>query len=63
MRIILISTPLILAFLTACTAKEASDTLSRTVEGIARGACEAAGNCRNICPDGTTAHGPGYHCP
>ena len=63
MRVRLLSISLILALLSACTAKEAGDTLSRTVEGIARSACEAAGNCRNTCPDGTTALGPSYRCP
>ena len=46
----------------ACTKQEAVDTLGRTVEGTARGACENAGNCQNTCPDGSIAQGPFYHC-
>jgi succinate dehydrogenase/fumarate reductase-like Fe-S protein len=47
----------------ACSADDVDQTLSRAVESTARSACEAAGNCRNTCPDGSNARGPGYRCP
>lgn len=54
--IVLVSAP-------ACTRQEAIDTLGKTAEGVARGACKNAGNCQNTCPDGSIARGPLYSCP
>lgn len=47
----------------ACTPRQAGDVLVKAAEGTARAACENAGNCRNTCPDGSTARGPFYRCP
>ncbi len=63
MRMLFLSIILLLPMASGCTAQEARDTLFRTVENAARGACETAENCRNQCFDGRTAHGPGYRCP
>ncbi|MBM3532341.1 MAG: hypothetical protein FJX60_04810 [Alphaproteobacteria bacterium] len=54
--------PVVLVLLlSACTS--AGDVALKTVENIARAACQAAGNCANTCPDGTAARPPAWSCP
>ena len=53
----------VLLTLAGCQAVDPLDTLVNAVEGLARGACDHADNCRNVCPDGSTARKPGYRCP
>ena len=61
-RMTAVAALVLIAAVVGCTKQDAVETLGRTVEGTARAACEQAGNCRNSCPDGTTARGPFYQC-
>jgi len=61
--IVLLAASILTAGVLSCTRQEAVETLGRTLEGTARGACEQAGNCQNTCPDGSVAKGPLYTCP
>lgn len=49
--------------LSGCAGANPVDVLARAVEGMARGACGKAENCRNVCRDGSEARGPLYRCP
>ena len=54
--------PVILVLLISACAS-AGDVALKSVESVARAACQAAGNCSNTCPDGTAARPPNWGCP
>ncbi|MBM3545857.1 MAG: hypothetical protein FJX54_02800 [Alphaproteobacteria bacterium] len=47
--------------LSACSS--AGDVAFKTIENVARAACQASGNCSNTCPDGSTAAPRVWSCP
>ena len=49
---------LLLIFTVAgCTGERPEEIFVNTVDGLARGACRAAGNCEVQCPNGEPARG------
>ena len=46
-----------------CQGLDPGELAVNTIEGLARGACADADNCRNVCPDGSTARPPFHRCP
>ncbi|MGB0920802.1 MAG: hypothetical protein ACPG06_05980 [Alphaproteobacteria bacterium] len=53
----------LILWLSACSAQQVADTAGRTLGNMGRAACSEAGNCDNVCPDGSYAAPPHHYCP
>ena len=49
--------------LTGCSDEPLHEVAYGALESVARGLCSHASECRNVCPDGSTARGPDAYCP
>jgi len=49
--------------LSGCSDQPLEEVAYTALEGLARGLCSHASQCRNVCPDGSTARGPDSYCP